>query len=200
MADWRLDQKTEETPQSTDLSMLVRGTSVFKTTFQKIKDFVIGTSSMGTTATDVTGAVKEINDKVGAIDVATKGDVATQLNANTQDITNLKNDKQDKLEDSGWIALSLAEGVNNYDNAEYRKIGKQFELSGRVNGISGTNGTIGTLPTGFRPHKAENFLCALKYGRNAMISISTSGVITIYVENSITTDDFICLSNIRYSV
>ena len=36
---------------------------------------------MGTTATNVTGAVKEINDKVGGIDVENNGDIATQLNA-----------------------------------------------------------------------------------------------------------------------
>lgn len=86
MADWRLDQKTEETPQGTDLSLLVRGTSVFKTTFQKIKDFIIGTTSMGTEATDVTGAIKEVNDKVGDINVENDGDVASQLNAMTNNI------------------------------------------------------------------------------------------------------------------
>lgn len=167
----------------------------------------IGSEEMGTTATNIKGAIKEINDTIGIINVENDGNIATQieeinssLKDNTQNINNLKNNKQDKLEDSGWISIPLAEGVNNYDNAEYRKIGKQFELSGRVNGISGTNGTIGTLPSGFRPHKAEIFLCSLKYGRNAMVSVSTSGVITIYAENAITADDFICLSNVRYSI
>ena len=85
--DWRLDQKTEETPQETDLSMLVRGTSVFKTTFKKIKEFIIGTESMGTTATEVTSAIKEINTKVGNIDVTTDGTVASQLeNLNQKEI------------------------------------------------------------------------------------------------------------------
>lgn len=59
---------------------IAQGGKTRKTLLQKIKDFVIGTSSMGTTATDVTGAVKEINDKIGEINVATDGDVATQLN------------------------------------------------------------------------------------------------------------------------
>ena len=52
-----------------------------KSTLQKIKEFIIGTVVMGTTATNVTGAVKEINDKVGGIDVENNGDIATQLNA-----------------------------------------------------------------------------------------------------------------------
>ena len=65
--DWRLDQKTEETPQDTDLALMVRGINTFKTTFKKIKEFIIGTEDMGTTATDVTGAVKEINDKVAKL-------------------------------------------------------------------------------------------------------------------------------------
>lgn len=87
MADWRLDQKTEETPQDSDLSMLVRGTSVFKTTFQKVKEFIIGTTNMGTTATNVTGAVKELNDKIGSEEK--EGSIIASLNS-------LMNNKADK--------------------------------------------------------------------------------------------------------
>ncbi len=82
MADWRLDQKTEETPQGTDLSLLVRGSSVFKTTFQKIKDFVIGTNVMGTEAEDVTGAVAELKGKIDSN--------SASLKENTKDIEGLQ--------------------------------------------------------------------------------------------------------------
>ena len=96
MADWRLDQKTEETPQGTDLSLLVRGTSVFKTTFQKIKEFIIGTTVMGTTATDVTGAVKELNDKIGSEEK--EGSIISQLN----DITKTYDDLIPIVPDEGF--------------------------------------------------------------------------------------------------
>ena len=60
MADWRLDQRTEETPVESDITILSRGTSTFKTTFKKIKDFIIGTTTLTTTDTTVTGAIEEV--------------------------------------------------------------------------------------------------------------------------------------------
>lgn len=72
MADWRLDQRTEETPVESDITILSRSTSTFKTTFKKIKEFIIGTTALTTTDTTVTGALVEINKKAT--------DNATQLN------------------------------------------------------------------------------------------------------------------------
>ncbi|WP_154827050.1 hypothetical protein [Clostridium butyricum] len=56
------------------------------TLLSKIKDFIIGTNTMGTTATDVTGAVKELNDKIGSVEK--EGSVIAHLNdkANLSDI------------------------------------------------------------------------------------------------------------------
>lgn len=82
MADWRLDQRTEETPVESDITILSRGTSTFKTTFKKIKDFIIGTTTLTTTDTTVTGAIEEVK---GIADNNT-----TQLNENTQEINLLK--------------------------------------------------------------------------------------------------------------
>lgn len=48
------------------------------TLLSKIKDFIIGTNTMGTTATDVTGAVKELNDKIGSVEK--EGSVIAHLN------------------------------------------------------------------------------------------------------------------------
>lgn len=62
-----------------ELAYIAQNGKTRKSTLQKIKEFIIGTVAMGTTATNVTGAVKEINDKVGEIDVENNGDVATQL-------------------------------------------------------------------------------------------------------------------------
>ena len=197
MADWRLDQKTEETPQSTDLSMLVRGTSVFKTTFQKIKEFVIGTTSMGTTATDVTGAVKEINDKVGIIDVENDGDIASQLN-------DLTNNKQDKLEDSGWLDLPLQNGTALAGNSpKYRKIDNRVFLRGCANNLT-LNSVIGVLPAGFRPAIGAHIFLA-PYTSNssnfAKLGISTNGEINFSGTNSdITNDSTISLVGISFIV
>lgn len=82
MADWRLDQRTEETPVESDITILSRGTSTFKTTFKKIKDFIIGTTTLTTTDTTVTGAIEEVK---GIADNNT-----TQLKENTQEINLLK--------------------------------------------------------------------------------------------------------------
>lgn len=78
MADWRLDQRTEETPVESDITILSRGTSTFKTTFKKIKDFIIGTTALTTTADTVTGAIEEVK---GIADSNT-----TQLNAKANNI------------------------------------------------------------------------------------------------------------------
>lgn len=85
MADWRLDQRTEETPVESDITILSRGTSTFKTTFKKIKDFIIGTTTLTTTDTTVTGAIEEVK---GIADNNT-----TQLNENVNNITSIKSDK-----------------------------------------------------------------------------------------------------------
>lgn len=116
---------------------IAQGGKTRKTLLQRIKEFVIGTSSMGTTATDVTGAVKEVNDKVGAIDVATKGDVASQLN----DITQKE------------IDIALVNGWKDYENG-YRTM-KVIKMGDLIigNGVltGGTSDTIGYLPEGSRP-------------------------------------------------
>lgn len=82
MADWRLDQRTEETPVDSDITILSRGTSTFKTTFKKIKEFIIGTTALTTTDKTITGAIEEVK---GIVDAN-----STSLNANTQDINGIK--------------------------------------------------------------------------------------------------------------
>lgn len=66
MADWRLDQRTEETPVDSDITILSRGTSTFKTTFKKIKEFIIGTTALTTTDKTITGAIEEVKGIVDA--------------------------------------------------------------------------------------------------------------------------------------
>ena len=66
---------------------IAQGGKTRKTLLQKIKEFVIGTNTMGTTATDVTGAVKELNDKIGSTEK--EGSVIAQMNENTNGINTI---------------------------------------------------------------------------------------------------------------
>lgn len=60
---------------------IAQGGKTRKTLLQKIKEFVIGTATMGTTATDITGAIAEHT---------------SHLNENMQNISNLQTNKIDK--------------------------------------------------------------------------------------------------------
>ncbi|WP_321835368.1 pyocin knob domain-containing protein [Clostridium butyricum] len=66
---------------------IAQGGKTRKTLLQKIKEFIIGTNTMGTTATDVTGAVKELNDKIGSVEK--EGSVIAHLNENANDINTI---------------------------------------------------------------------------------------------------------------
>lgn len=87
------------------------------TLLSKIKDFIIGTNTMGTTATDVTGAVKELNDKIGSVEK--EGSVIAHLN----DITN-----------SGYFDIS-----KDAKGADYKTI----KSNGFYRNVTGTP-TVGT--------------------------------------------------------
>lgn len=111
MADWRLDQRTEETPTESDITILSRGNSTFKTTFKKIKEFIIGTTALTTTDTTVTGAIEEVKE------IADNN--TTQLNENTQNISNIKT-KITATEGTFQpiIEGTTAQGVNEYSIRE----------------------------------------------------------------------------------
>lgn len=66
-----------------------------------------------------------------------------------------------QLEDSGWIVLPLATGVEAYSaelTPKYRKVGKAVYLTGVVKGITAANAVLGTLPEGFRPTRQMYFM------------------------------------------
>lgn len=137
---------------------IAQGGKTRKTLLQKIKEFVIGTTVMGTTATDVTGAVKELNTKVGNIDVENDGDVASQLNDLTKVIT-----------DEGMYKPELLNGWTKYDGVNDRQLKVWKEPNGVVHlqGIlKGTEGTtvpgetcvVGRLPVQYRPKHTLNFI------------------------------------------
>ena len=62
------------------------------------------------------------------------------------------------LTDTGWIDLPLADGIEMFSSGQkpqYRRIGNIVQIRGAVKGVLAT-GTIGTLPTGFRPTQSES--------------------------------------------
>lgn len=59
--------------------------------------------------------------------------------------------KQLATDDSGWIDLPLLAGsINSGFTPQYRKVGNEVRLRGRIMGLTGVS-TIATLPTGYRP-------------------------------------------------
>lgn len=135
-----------------ELTYIAQNGKTRKSTLQKIKEFIIGTVAMGTTATNVTGAVKEINDKIGSEEK--EGSIISSLNDNTQEINIIKeNVKIEKGNFTPIIKGSTATGNNTYvvQNGRYYKIGKQvtatidIALSSLDSALSG-NILIGGLP------------------------------------------------------
>lgn len=86
------------------------------------------------------------------------------------------------LTDSGWIDLALATGITAYSadqKPQYRKIGNEIYLRGVYRGASGTNITVATLPSGFRPAKKIIAACASVGQMFSKISIETDGRIIL---------------------
>lgn len=101
------------------------------------------------------------------------GTIYEDLEALTDRVEALEN--QLTQEDSGWIALPLADGVLAYNDSltpKYRKIGNEVFLNGVVKNITAANTILGTLPEGFRPPRQQYFI-----GGSATIS---SGEATFY--------------------
>lgn len=68
----------------------------------------------------------------------------------------------DDVSDTGWIILSLLNGVTAFApyTPQYRKVGKNVFIRGSVSNITNANTTIAILPLGFRPsnnHFYTNF-------------------------------------------
>lgn len=165
MADWRLDQRTEETPVESDITILSRGTSTFKTTFKKIKDFIIGTTTLTTTDTTVTGAIEEVK---GIADNNT-----TQLNDITNDLT-FKSENIIPL--SGWL---------NTDDLNPPIVGKSLRnicfLADLKSGITTNDTKIMQLPTWAYPFRTRSFP-VMSCGEDWLYKI---GVITITTEGEV---------------
>lgn len=148
-----------------------------KSTLQKIKEFIIGTVVMGTTATNVTGAVKEINDKVGGIDVENNGDIATQLNA----MANNKLDKTAYISKSTSLTL-LNNWIIETGTAEVCREGKLVSIRANIKGGTTIDSTIITvLPEEYRPKET----CMLPFISCDATYNYISGYLMVYMNGQV---------------
>lgn len=118
----------------------------------------------------------------------------TSLNSDINNInrrfTSLEETVEEMLDaetDTGWITLPLASGITAYNEAntpQYRKIGKLVVVRGTVKGITARNTVIGTLPTGFRPTKANPYvqntsLGTGNYATQTRLTLTTTGEVKL---------------------
>ena len=71
------------------------------------------------------------------------------------------NDVLTAIEDTGWINLTLLNGVQPFSIAQipqYRRIGKKVILRGSVKNITAKNTIIALLPPGLRPSQFFSFI------------------------------------------
>lgn len=73
----------------------------------------------------------------------------------------------DDVSDTGWINLSLLNGVTAFVPyiPQYRKVGKNVFIRGSISNITSANITFATLPSGFRPSN-NHFYINFKVGNN----------------------------------
>ena len=86
------------------------------------------------------------------------------------------------LTDSGWLDLPLSTGIAAYNEAQkprYRKVGKTVFLTGVLKGVTGSDVTIATLPSGYTPSKRAIIPIACVGQMIGKISIDTDGSIVL---------------------
>lgn len=94
------------------------------------------------------------------------------------------------IADTGWINLTLKNGIEKYSNEEtpqYRKKGQTVFLRGAVKGVTNGNTVIGTLPSDCRPSALHPFVQNTSAGTDgtayfSRLRVNTNG--DIVVENS----------------
>ena len=104
----------------------------------------------------------------------------TQMTAVQTTLTSLQNTVatlQEKTNDSGWLTLPLADGIQPYGGApQYRKIGKIVTIRGAIKNVLGT-GVVATLPAGYRPTYSVPYVqnTSLRTGNFAMFTRMIAG-------------------------
>lgn len=120
--------------------------------------------------------------------IAPYNTIFERLDALEANVNELTDTVEGMATDTGWIDLTLAEGIESYSanqKPQYRKIGKIVFIRGAVTNIPERNTVIATLPIGFRPVSVSNTYVqntSLRTGDFAMIArltINTSGVLKL---------------------
>lgn len=136
--------------------------------------------SLTISADTVEDEIREYNELISRADSRSIYDDVAQLQI---DVSNLKA----ATADSGWLTLSLSEGIVAYNEAnipQYRKIGKLVIIRGTVKGITARNTVIGNLPVGYRPTKANPYVQNTSLGSGNVatqtrITVTTTGDIKL---------------------
>lgn len=100
-------------------------------------------ANLETTATDVVGAINELDGNIGDLNL---------LNTTAKDsVVNAINEIDANTEDSGWVNLIPSKGTWNV--LRVRRIGDLVYLEGDASSYawSGSSETFATIPEGFRP-------------------------------------------------
>lgn len=124
---------------------------------------------------------------IGIIDNLESTSSTDALSANMGRVLN--NTKQDKIEDSGWLDLTLMNGTLAYSTAQkpqYRKIGSVVHIRGVFKGVTSTPIVIGQLPEGYRPAckaivpqmATGNRVDRMEYNTDGTINYATATIAT----------------------
>lgn len=95
----------------------------------------------------------------------------------------LYNGKPVSCTDTSWKSLTLSSGITEHNSTTYpvrcKKQGNVVYVEGAIKGVTTKTKEVATLPTGYRPSKAEYFVQARTGGKIDTLQISTNGIIEI---------------------
>lgn len=129
-------------------------------------------------------------------------DTLSEINASLNALTN---SKQDKIEDTGWLDLTVnTDDFNIRDgyNPQIRKIGKRVFFRGQViRKVNTPFSTLFTVPTGFRSPVVCDFVYMTNKNINVQVSCSAEkfNISGAYLESNLITN-YVSLAPISYLV
>lgn len=95
----------------------------------------------------------------------------------------LYNGKNVSCTDTSWKTLTLSSGITEHNTSTYpvrcKKQGNVVYVEGAIKGVTTRTKEVATLPSGYRPSKAQYFVQARTGGKIDTYQISTNGVIEI---------------------
>lgn len=151
----------------------------------------LGTSSTGTTATTVTGAIAEHSTKIGSADMGT---TATTLTGAIAEVNDSVSDNSDAIAELNSnitpqnISLNAASGFNIATNNSL-KIGALVVINIKVSGANitaSTAGIVASIPSAYRPSSETSLVLNVTAGESASGWIRANGDIVIVPVTTLT--------------